>query len=203
MLLFIIIWTVGSSLIFFLVAFISIVFNKFKIDTVLFPGIKFLIFWLLLGITQWTIMHPYVDWAYRWGLVNIIDGFLGSLLFIFINFLIYLKFILTFSPSIGSNPAPDPKNLDTARKVLAIFSVIIGACFGLYQSYILPITFGYINYCIALLNGMIWLIIAVPQVTSDRLVHILKSNSFLYSVSVALLGGIYSYLQSLLMIHLL
>ncbi|MEM7593433.1 MAG: hypothetical protein AAF383_18290 [Cyanobacteria bacterium P01_A01_bin.83] len=164
-------------------------------NTIIVPGIKFFIFGILLGITQWIILHYYIDWAYRWGLVNIIGGFLSSFLLIFASVLIYFKFLFTFSISIGSAPPASKQNINTAKIITAILSIIIGVLFGLYQSYILPIKFGYINYCMALFNGIVGLLIAIPQVNDDNFTNSLKSNRFIYSVAVALLGGIYSYWQ--------
>lgn len=182
----------------------SIVYKKLEIDTLIIaPGIKFLIVWVLLGAVQWGILSFYSDRAYQWGLVNIVGSFIGSFLVILISLLIYLKFIFTFSPIFGRDTQPSQKDIDTSKKLTSILSVIAGICFGLYQSFIFVGTFSYIHCCVALLNGVAWLVIAIPEITSENTINFLKSNIFICSITIALFGAIYGYLQKLFIIYFL
>ncbi len=127
-------WTLGSSLCSALAATIGT--GSLATQSLKFVPITIVIYWISLGIVEWKLLSRHISKAYQWGLLTIVGGIVCSCLVGLLSVLI-LSFVLRgFSPvDFGWEPSPGSIFVSLLASIICLFA--IGFLLGYGQNLIL------------------------------------------------------------------
>lgn len=191
MLVFLLWWTLGSSLccaIAATIARLSFVTQSFKLI-----WLAVITYWILLGIVQWIVLKAYFSHAYQWSLVTILGGISGSCL-VDLGFQLFLYFQFKDAAIVGwGGPLISIESIFAALIYLLIYLFCLGFLLGLGQNFILQRAGMQPNYEIPILNGLAWALGVIVYIISFFVLA--RDNSLKYIIFVTLLGTISSLIQ--------
>jgi small-conductance mechanosensitive channel len=191
MLVFLLWWTLGSSICCAFAATIARL--SFGTQSFKLIGVAVITYWILLGIVQWIVLKAYFSHAYQWGLVTIIGGIVSSYL-VSLALQLFLYFQFKDASLVGwGGPPFSIESILAALITLLIYLFGLGFLLGLGQNFILQRAGMQPNYEIPIVNGLAWalgVILCIKTFLGSA-----RDNPLEYIIFVTLIGTISSSIQ--------
>lgn len=183
MLVFLLWWTLGSSLCWASAA--TIIASSLNTQSFHLVGLAVVTYWLLLGIVQWLILKSYFSRAYQWGLVTAIGGTFGSCLVV-LGFHLFFEFLFK-DVSINFLGGSSLEILIIGLIALITYLFSVGFLLGFIQNIILKRSRIKIANSRPTLTGIAWLIGVIIYTIN---LSSAKQNPLSFIISITSLGTI-------------